>query len=146
MRNLADPLTIEAIAAITPEAKPIKLFDGGGLFLLINPTGSKLWRFKYRISGKEYSLSFGPYPEVSLESARIMRNDARQLLKMGLDPSYERKIEKDLESAGRPKIVCHTSVRVGIDGFYEIWKDRLALRLSIDEANFVRDQLSKLLI
>lgn len=53
-----------------PADKPFKLFDGGGLFLLVNPTGSRVWRLKYRVDGREKLLTIGPYPAVSLAKAR----------------------------------------------------------------------------
>lgn len=138
-------LTDELIDSVLPGIKPIKLFDGGGLFLLINPAGSKLWRFKFRFEGKENSLSFGSYPKVSLDSARVMRSDAQKLLKDGLDPSIVQKMENNLELVERQKADQHASVRVNMDGVFELWKGRLAIRLSIDEARFVRDQLCKLI-
>ena len=62
-------LTVSAIKAAKPTDKPQKLADGGGLFLLIQPSGSKLWRMKYRHPGtkKENQLSFGAFPTVSLQ-------------------------------------------------------------------------------
>ena len=63
-----------------PKDKPYKMFDGGGLYLLVNPTGSKLWRMKYRYLGKEKLLSFGSYPIVTLADARDEKNEAKKLL------------------------------------------------------------------
>lgn len=74
--------------------KPFKLFDEEGLFLLINPSGSKLWRMKYRFTGKEKLLAFGSYPEVSLKEARAKRDKAHAILKAGRDPGAERKAEE----------------------------------------------------
>lgn len=71
-----------------------KLFDAHGLYIFLAPTGSKLWRWKYRFQGREKTLSFGPHPEVSLKEAREQRNDARRLLREGRDPSAERKVAK----------------------------------------------------
>jgi hypothetical protein len=64
-----------------------KLFDSGGLFLLIRSTGHRGWRFKYRVSGHEKLLSFGPYPTVSLAKARLKLRRAKALLLDGIDPS-----------------------------------------------------------
>ncbi|HEY1609795.1 MAG TPA: Arm DNA-binding domain-containing protein, partial [Paraburkholderia sp.] len=61
-----------------PGAKPLKLFDGGGLFLLITPAGRRYWRLKYRFGGKEKLLALGVYPEVTLLKARKLREDARE--------------------------------------------------------------------
>ena len=74
--------------------KPYKLFDDGGLFLLVRPTGHRGWRFKYRVSGHEKLLSFGPYPTVSLAKARLKLRRAKALLLDGIDPSLKRKAEK----------------------------------------------------
>lgn len=78
--------------------KPTKLFDGGGLFLLINPTGSKLWRLKYRYERKEKLLSLGGYPEISLFEARQRRDEARKRLANGVDPGALRKAQKQAKT------------------------------------------------
>ena len=74
------PLTDTHIRSLKPEAKPRKYFDGGGLFLYVPPTGSKLWRMAYRFEGKSKLLSFGDYPAVSLKDARGRREEAKGLL------------------------------------------------------------------
>lgn len=74
-----------------PGEKDYKLGDALGLFLLVRPSGSKLWRMKYRVHGKEKKLSFGPYPEVTLAEAREKRDAARKLIRDGLDPALEKK-------------------------------------------------------
>jgi len=66
--------------------RPFKLSDGGGLHLLVQPNGSKLWRLKYRFDGKEKLLSFGKYPGISLAVAREKRRTAKALLAAGIDP------------------------------------------------------------
>ena len=67
--------------------KPTKLADGQGLYLLINPSGSKLWRLKYRLGGKEKTLSIGPYPDIALAEAREKAQEARKQIAQGIDPS-----------------------------------------------------------
>lgn len=74
--------------------KPFKMADEKGLFLLVHPKGSKYWRFKYSILGKEKLLAFGVYPEVSLAEARIQRDEARKHLANGVDPSALKKASK----------------------------------------------------
>lgn len=74
--------------------KPRKLFDGEGLFLLITPTGSALWRFGYVFNGKAQQISLGRYPERSLSEAREQRLAARKLVANGVNPSAKRKAEK----------------------------------------------------
>lgn len=84
-------LSDTAIRRLKPSEKPIKQADEKGLFLLITPAGGKWWRLKYRFNGKERSLSFGTYPDVSLKEARERRDAARKLLAGGVDPSEHRK-------------------------------------------------------
>lgn len=88
------PLSDVKIRTAKPGEKPKKLGDSGGLFLLLQPSGGKLWRFKYRIDGKEKKLSLGRYPDVSLQEARIRRDEARAAVAKGLDPAAERKREE----------------------------------------------------
>lgn len=71
------PLTDTAIKKAKPGAKPSKLRDGKGLYLLVSPAGSKLWRWKYRVLGKEKVLALGTYPAVSLAQAREGQDKAR---------------------------------------------------------------------
>lgn len=80
-------LTDTAIRNAKPARKTLKLFDGGGLHLVVNPAGSKLWRLKYRMQGREKLLSIGAYPAVSLKAARQARDEARALIAAGRDPS-----------------------------------------------------------
>ncbi|MCK1744479.1 integrase arm-type DNA-binding domain-containing protein [Bradyrhizobium sp. 139] len=87
-------LTLFALQNAKPKSKPYKLSDGEGLHLLIQPNGSKWWRFRYQFSGKEKMLSLGTFPEVSLAAAREKRRDARKLVADDIDPSLHRKEEK----------------------------------------------------
>ena len=77
-----------------PKDKAYKLSDGGGLYLLVNPSGSKYWRMKYRFQGKEKTLSLGVYNDVKLATARSETRDARELLAAGKDPNREKKLRK----------------------------------------------------
>ncbi len=88
-------LTDTAIKHLRPAEKPYKLADGRGLYLLVNPSGSKLWRWKYRYEGREKLMPFGAYPDVSLANARLRHAEARRLLAAGSDPMAERKAEKE---------------------------------------------------
>jgi len=74
-------------AAVKTAEKPYKLFDEKGLFLLVNPTGGKLWRVKYRFAGKESALALGVFPGVFLAAARAKRDDVRTMLADGIDPA-----------------------------------------------------------
>ncbi|MBS7540436.1 Arm DNA-binding domain-containing protein [Ancylobacter lacus] len=80
-----------AVRTAKPTTKPYKLADGGDLYLLVNPTGSRLWRLKYRVGGSEKLLAIGPYPDVTLAKARGRRTEARRQLADGLDPSALKK-------------------------------------------------------
>ncbi|THD54106.1 MAG: DUF4102 domain-containing protein [Bradyrhizobium sp.] len=77
-----------------PREKPFKLSDGGGLFLLVQPNATNLWRLAYRYDGKQKLLALGHYPVTSLTDARIKRDAAKKLLSDGIDPSIERKSER----------------------------------------------------
>jgi integrase len=88
------PLTDTAIRKAAPRDKPYKLADGGGLYLEVMPTGSRYWRLKYRVDGKEKRLALGVYPDVPLAAARSGREDARRMLAQGRDPSADKKAAK----------------------------------------------------
>ncbi|KVS23488.1 integrase arm-type DNA-binding domain-containing protein [Burkholderia cepacia] len=88
------PLTDTAIKNAKPAAKPTRLFDGGGLYLEISPAGGKWWRLKYRFGGKEKRISLGVYPDVSLQTARKRRAEARERLAGGADPGEVKKADK----------------------------------------------------
>ena len=114
------PLTALKISKVKPDAeKTLRLFDGRGLYLEIAPSGGKWWRLKYRICGKEKRLSLGVYTaagsntvEVSLEVARKAAEDARQLVRDGVDPSQNRKAETTVHIIARMKwmLISNTSV------------------------------------
>lgn len=87
-------LTDKAVSLAKPQDRAYKLTDGNGLYLMVNPTGSKLWRWKYRASGKEKLMALGSYPAVTLTQARKDRDAARQKLAQDLDPMTERKTAK----------------------------------------------------
>lgn len=76
------------------EAKPYKIYDSLGLFVLVKPNGSKLWRQKYKSQGKERLLAHGSYPEVSLREAREKRDAVRVQVAEGVDPAVQRKLDQ----------------------------------------------------
>lgn len=145
MSERSHPLSETQIENARPGEKVLKLFDGGGLFLQVDPKGGKLWRYKYRFEGKEKLLCIGAYPNVSLSDARLQHSEARLLLKQGTDPSaFKRALVAQnkaelAENEGKP------SVRAVMDGTFEIWKDRAVLRLTLEEAQFIKSLLDKLL-
>lgn len=87
-------LTDLAIKKAAARPKEWKLSDEKGLYVLVKPSGSKLWRWKYRFAGKEKKLAFGAYPEVSLAEARGLRDEWRAVLRAGRDPQVEREQQR----------------------------------------------------
>lgn len=117
------PLTDARIKAVRATEKPLKLFDGEGLYLLVNPNGSRWWRLKYRLGGKEKLLSLGVYPDITLKRAREKRDEARRLIADGIDPSERRKAEKAARA----------------DTFETIAREWLAQQTRLSEATRKRD-------
>ena len=93
------PLTDAKIRNTKAGDKPLKLTDGGGLYLEIRPTGTKLWRLRYRIDGKENVFAIGGYPEIGLADARDAREKAKPLIRQGIHPSHNRQAERLANSA-----------------------------------------------
>lgn len=87
-------LTATAVRNAKPRDRSYKMGDAMGLFLLVEPSGGKLWRVKYRVDGREKKLAIGRYPEISLAEARKRRDEAREQLAAGTDPSREKQQEK----------------------------------------------------
>jgi hypothetical protein len=87
-------LTDTAIRSAKPREKSYKIGDSLGLFLLVTPSGGKLWKLKFRVDGKEKKLSLGSYPDVSLAAAREKRDVARKGLAAGSDPALEKRLGK----------------------------------------------------
>ena len=94
MPRATNKLTVRQIEAAKPADRPLKLSDGGGMFLLIQPDGARWWRLSYRYAGLQKTISLGVYPEVGLKAAREARDAARERLAQGIDPSVERKVRK----------------------------------------------------
>jgi integrase len=127
------PLSDVAIRNAKPGDKDLRLFDGGGMFLLITPKGAKWWRLKYRFGGKNKLLSLGVYPEVGLKQAREERDKARDLLRQGIDPSAARKRVKQ-------------SLKVDQENAFELiakeWHGKQSARWTPDHAARVLDSLA----
>jgi integrase len=92
-------LTDTGIRKARPQCKPYKLSDGAGLYVWITPSGGRKWRASYRHDGKQKTMTFGGYPEVSLALARERHRDARKLLAQGIDPMEQRKAVKTAQDA-----------------------------------------------
>jgi hypothetical protein len=95
-------LTGTKVAEAKPANRERKLSDGGGLYLLVKPNGTKAWRYKYRFNGRELTLALGVYPEVSLKLARQRHQAAREMLANGIDPNQDKRDRKlaALDAAG----------------------------------------------
>ena len=132
------PLTDTAIRKAKPDAKPYKMGDGGGLFLLVKPNGSKWWRWKYRrpVTGAENLLSMGTYPEVGLADARARRDEARKLVAAGTDPGEQRKAEH----AAKVESVATTFAAVG-EELLTIRAAKLAQGTSVRERRILEKYL-----
>jgi integrase len=103
------PLTDLAVRRAQPAEKPVRLFDGGGLYLEVVPGGGKWWRLKYRYDGKEKRLSLGTFPATSLSAARDAREKARKQLVAGTDPSVDRKAAKESKRVAALQTLEHVA-------------------------------------
>lgn len=121
-------LTDTAIRNAKPKDKPFKLGDSLGLFLLLQPSGGKLWRMKYRLDGREKKIGFGTYPEVGLADARKKRDEAREVVAMGKDPSREKQQAK------------HRALIAAGDTFAEIGREYLDKRKREGMADCMMDK------
>jgi integrase len=127
------PLTDVAIRSAKPKEKAFKLFDSGGLHLIVTPAGNKWWRWKYRFGGKEKGLSFGVYPEVSLKVARQKRDEARSRLANGIDPGEARKAEKIAQAGAESfEAIAREWHAKFSSGWEPSYGDRILRRLEVD--------------
>jgi integrase len=134
------PLTDIAIRNAKPSDKQQKIFDGGGLHLLITPAGAKRWVLKYRFGDKEKTLAFGMYPDVSLADARRKRDDAREKLAAGIDPGEVKKAEKQtkrLNAANSFEAVAREWHLKYADSWSAVHGDRILRRLEVDAFPYI---------
>ncbi len=124
------PLTDLQVSKAKPTSKEYKLSDGGGLFLLVTPSGGKLWKLKYSFAGKENKLSLGSYPTVSLADARKKRDEAKQYMSNGTDPSASigKKAIKQKSENGR--IIEQEQIEYAARTFEKVARDWHASRVS----------------
>ena len=104
-------LTEKSIRKALILEKQYKIYDGDGMFLLIHPNGSKYWRMKYTFDGKSKLASFGVWPGVSLKDARVRRHEAKQKIKMGINPVEEKRKNKQLQQKQSTDKVNNESVQ-----------------------------------
>lgn len=107
-------LTTTQIRALKPERRPYKVADGDGLYLLVQPSGALLWRFRYKVLGSDRKLSLGSFPDVSLHDARRKRDEARGCLTDGIDPVEEkrqRRLEAELAAKTTFELVAEEYIQ-----------------------------------
>lgn len=109
------PLSDIACRNAKGKEKSYRLFDGGGLYLEISPTGSKSWRYKYDYAGKEKRLTIGSYPETGLAEARDKHRAAHKQVQEGLDPSAEKKVKR---------LTQHLSANTTFEGIAREWFEK----------------------
>lgn len=128
------PLTEIKIKNAKSKAQAYKLFDGNGLFLLITPSGGKLWRLKYRFNDKEKTLTLGQYPAISLLNARGKRDDARRLLANNVDPDAVRKAQKQaqVEETETFEIIAREWLERFKSKWQEEYADKIMHRLELN--------------
>jgi hypothetical protein len=129
-----------AIRNATPKERPYKIADGDGLHLLVNPNGSKLWRFRYQFGGKEKMLSLGSFPEVLLASAREKRMEARKLVAEGKDPSQKKRDDRLAASIAS----CNTFAAVAAEHLENLQANGAA-QTTIDKNRWLVEDLAALL-
>lgn len=121
------------IRNLKPSAKPFKVSDSHGLYLLVNPGGSRLWYLKYPINRKESRLGLGSYPDVSLADARQQRDGIRKLLAQNINPAHQRSAERATSSPEKTfkhvALEWHKSNRT--------WSENHAARLLASMSNHI---------
>jgi integrase len=117
------------------QAKPVKLPDGGGMYLLVNPNGTKYWRYNYRFAGKRKTLALGVYPDTSLADARKAHQKARETLAKDIDPGEAKRIERitrHLASAESFEAVASEWYQAKLQGKSDSYRDRTRRLLKND--------------
>ena len=118
-------LTYAQVKNAAPREKDYRLSDGGNLYLLVKAGGQKHWRMKYRVGGKERMLAIGPFPEISLKQARAKRDDARSLLRQGVDPVQHFQEQRAQQQAtSEPSAAEHSFRDVGTEWFETVMVDK----------------------
>ena len=133
------PLSDLKIRKLKQRDKAFRISDGWGLYLLVRPTGTKSWQFRYQFMGKEKTLSIGQYPVVSLADARRKRDDAKMLLAEGKDPSIQKQLDR---------IDAHVKARMTFkeiaDEYYDNLVDRGLAPATLRKKRWQIEDLAKL--
>jgi integrase len=122
------PLTDIKIRHAKPGQVAVKLTDGGGLYLEVTPSGNKLWRYRFRLGGKENTYAVGGYPDLSLSAARAERDAARELVKVGRNPAHVRqtvKAQQLSENANTFKAVAEEWIEKRLAKRTEKYRDQI---------------------
>ena len=125
MARTVTPLTATQIKQAKPKEKDYKLSDGGGLYLLVTKRNTKLWRLKYKYGDKEKLLSFGAYPDITLKRARELRDEAKELIANGIDPTQKKQEAKELQKQE------------------ELKKERTFKNIALERLEKIRDDISE---
>lgn len=134
---MKDKLSDVQLRSIKPTERPFRVFDGGGLFLEVRPNGARYWRWKYRFAGKEKLLALGVYPRVGLKAARSARNDARDLLDAGTDPSADRR---------QQRLRAHVAEATSFEAIAKEYVDKQRAKLAPNTLVRLQWMLDKLLL
>lgn len=121
------------IRNLKPSSRPVKLTDSHGLYLLVNPAGSRIWYLKYRFSGKESRVSLGAYPLISLSQARQQRDGIRKLLIQKINPAQQRIADKAASSPGK----CFKTVALAWHKTNKKWSTDYAARILASMDNHI---------
>lgn len=113
-------LTATQVKQAKPGDKAVKLADGGGMYLLVHPSGARYWRYDYRFACKRKMLALGVYPEVSLKEARDKHQEARKKLGQGIDPGEVRKVDK----LPRHLVAAESFEAVAREWFHQVMPER----------------------
>ena len=137
-----DKLTEITIRQAKPKLKQYKLFDGGGMFLLVHPNGSKYWRMKFNFEDKSKLASFGIWPDISLKDARGKRYEAKKKIKDGINPIEEKRKERqnNLDRANKDKLEAQKE-SITFGKVAEEWHKRQTLHWTEKHANDVLNSL-----
>jgi hypothetical protein len=127
-------LTDIVIRKARPESKALKFADGGELYLLLNPNGSRWWRLDYRFDGKRKTLSLGIYPVVTLAEARARRDEAKKLLANGVDPGAVKKAQKQAR---------HARAANSFEAITREWFEKWETEVTASTAKSQRERLAK---
>ena len=129
------PLTERQLRAIRPTDSNLKIFDGGGLYLHVNPKGKKTWRAKLKVNGCEQNLTFGTYPDITLAQARRLSDEAKRNMRQGImveKPKVQAKAEAEESKAKTFQEDSEEWFRVNRSRWVRTYQARLHSRLAAE--------------